>query len=321
MALDPQLHRVLELLRARGLVGFADMTVAQARAAILALTDFQGEPQPIAGFQDIPVPGPAGPLPTRVYRPAGSGAARRLPMIVYFHGGGFVLGNLELADRPCRALANASGALVASVEYRKAPEAPFPAAVLDCHAATDWLIEHAASLGGDPTRIGVAGDNVGANLAAVVAQRARGQRGPVLAVQLLMYPPVDFAGEWPSRAEHSEGYLLSTRDLDWFAEHYLGSDPEPDPADPRLSPLRAADLANLPPTMVVTAGHDPLRDEGRAYARALAQAGVFVRERHDETMVHGFCWLTGTVERAEEVLTELGDFARDIFATATAAPH
>ncbi|MDT7662251.1 MAG: acetyl esterase, partial [Pseudonocardiales bacterium] len=208
MALDPQVRHIIESLPERGLTGFADLTAARARAAVAAGIALQGEPEPVAEVHELTVPGPGGPLPARTYRPAtavgvdGPGPADRaaLPVLVYFHGGGFVLGDLDLADRPCRALANATGAVVASVSYRKAAEAPFPAAVLDAQAAASWFAEHADELGGDPTRIGVAGDGTGATLAAVVTQRARECGDPVLALQLLICPAVDFAGQWRSRA-------------------------------------------------------------------------------------------------------------------------
>ncbi|WP_051342912.1 alpha/beta hydrolase [Pseudonocardia spinosispora] len=318
MALDPQVHDVIALCRARGMADFADLSVTEARSAFSGMTALQGDPEPVDTVVELDVPGPAGMLPTRIYRPREAEPEALLPLIVYLHGGGFVLGDLDVADRPCRALANAAGAVIASVQYRKAPEAPFPAAVLDCQAATGWLTEHADELGGDPTRIGVAGDSTGANLAAVVAQLALRQGELVLAVQLLLYPTTDFVGSWPSRTQQAKDHLLTVRDLDWFASHYLGAaGRRVDPADPLLSPLRAPDLSGLPPAMVVTAGFDPVRDEGLAYANALADAGVPVRACHNESMAHGFCWLAGSVDRAGEVIAEVGEYARTVFASAT----
>jgi acetyl esterase len=325
MALDPQVRHIIESLPERGLTGFADLTAARARAAVAARIALQGEPEPVAEVHELTVPGPGGPLPARTYRPAtavgvdGPGPADRaaLPVLVYFHGGGFVLGDLDLADRPCRALANATGAVVASVRYRKAAEAPFPAAVLDAQAAASWFAEHADELGGDPTRIGVAGDGTGATLAAVVTQRARECGDPVLALQLLICPAVDFAGQWRSRAEYLAGGTLSSADLAWFTRHYLPG--QCDLADPRLSPLRAEDLTGLPPAIVVTAGHDPLRDEGQAYAAALSRAGVPVLDCRNETMAHGFLAMAGAVDHAATVLAAIGDRAREVFATAVSA--
>jgi acetyl esterase len=316
-----RLRELAELLRALGVTDLADLPVDRAREAFGALTVLQGEPEPVQEVRELRVPGAAGPLPARVYQPgpAHRGAAGPLPLLVYFHAGGFVLGDLEFADRPCRALANASGAMVASVQYRKAPEAPFPAAPRDALAATRWFVENAGRLGGDPARIGVAGEDAGANLATVVAQAAAGRHGPVIALQLLLYPIVDFAEAWPSRLNPPKGALPGTRALERFTDLYLGAAGRADRRDARLSPLRAADLSGLPPTMLVTAGLDPLRDEGRGYAAALAGAGVPVCTRHEPTMVHGFCSLTGSLERAREVIGEVGAWAGDLFAAATTA--
>jgi acetyl esterase len=236
----------------------------------------------VAAVEDTEVSGATGALRARVYRP---GAAGELPTIVFFHGGGFVLGDLDTHDNQCRALCRGAGAVVLSVEYRLAPEAPFPAAVEDCFAATRWAAEHVAELGGDAERIAVAGDSAGGNLAAVVAQIARDEGGPALAAQLLVYPGTDFTTEYPSEAENGEGYFLTRADMAWFAGHYAtGEDPE----NPRLSPLRAASLSGLPPAVVATAEYDPLRDQGAAYADALEQAGVPVVKRGYEGLIHGF---------------------------------
>lgn len=325
MVLDPRVQRVIESLPGRGMTGFADLTESRAREAVAAGVALQGEPEWVAEVRELTVPGPDGPLPARSYRPASAPTpeadpdAEALPVLVFFHGGGFVLGELDLADRPCRALANATGAVVASVRCRRAPEAAFPAAVADAHAAVGWFAEHADELGGDPTRIGVAGDGVGATLAAVVAQLAREHGDPVLALQMLLCPAVDFAGRWRSRAEFPGGGPLSSADLAWVTGQYPAG--HPDPADPRLSPLRAADLSGLPPAIVVTAGHDPLRDEGQAYATALSQAGVPVLDCRNDTMAHGFLWMAGVADTAAGVLARIGGQAREVFATAVSASH
>ncbi|WP_028926042.1 alpha/beta hydrolase fold domain-containing protein [Pseudonocardia acaciae] len=320
MALDPQVRRVIDTLRADGLtMAPAQVADDDVMATVMAL---QGDPEPVDDVWRLTVPGPETGLPARAYRPIGDGPDP-LPVLVYLHGGelGYGLGygggggddGLDLADRPCRALANATGAVVASVRCRSGPDSPFPAAVRDGAAATDWFAEHAAALGGDPARIGVAGHGAGATVAAVVAQQAR-RDGPVLAWQLLLCPVLDFAGRWPSRIEHADGYLLTATDLDLFGARYLtGAE---DVTDPRVSPLRADDLTGLPPTALVTAGFDPLRDEGLAYAAALAGAGVEVLDCRNETMAHGFCWMTGAVAHARTVLDRIGAHAREVFAAA-----
>jgi acetyl esterase len=325
MVLDPRVQRVIESLPGRGMTGFTDLTEPRAREAVTAGLALQGGADRDARrdadrdteVRELTVPGPDGPLPARCYRPASAESGAALPLLVFFHGGGFVLGELDLADRPCRALADATGAVVTTVRCRRAPEAAYPAAVADAHAAVSWFAEHADELGGDPTRIGVAGDGLGATLAAVVAQLAREHGDPVLALQVLLCPAVDFAGRWRSRAEFPAGGPLSSADLAWVTGQYPAG--HPDPADPRLSPLRAADLSGLPPAIIVTAGHDPLRDEGQAYATALSQAGVPVLDLRNDTMAHGFLWMAGVPDTAAEVLAQVGAHAREVFATAVSA--
>jgi acetyl esterase len=323
MVLDPQLQRVIASMHGPAMTGFARVSAPEAGEAIAASLALQGAPRPVASVGELAVPSPGGPLPARTYRPAwstGTAAGSALPVLVYFPGAGFTLGDLELADRPCRALANATGAVVASVACRAGDEQPFPAAVRDAGVAARWFAEHADELGGDPTRIGVAGDGAGGTLAALVALRARAHGDPVLALQVLIYPAVDLAGWWPSRAEFADGCPLTSADLDRFTEHYLNERPGTSaPGATELSPLRADDLSGLPPTVVVTAGHDPLRDEGQVYAAALNQAGVPVLDCRNDTMAHGFLGMAGAVEHADAVFTEIGDYAREVFATAISA--
>jgi acetyl esterase len=216
-----------------------------------------------------------------VYRPEGEGP---FPTVVFFHGGGWVIGDLETHDNQARSVARHGRAVVVSVDYRLAPEHPFPAAVDDAVAAARWAAAHLAELGGDD-RLAVAGDSAGGNLAAVVAQQLHADGTPVTA-QFLIYPAVDSAGEYPSRVENAKGYFLEQPTMDWFYGHYAGG--VDDPADPRLSPLRAADLSGLAPALVVTAEFDPLRDEGEAYAEALRAAGVPVRQQRYDGLIHGF---------------------------------
>jgi acetyl esterase len=261
-------------------------THEEARAAFRMLTVDMRPPDavvPVRETEDIEVPGATGALPARVYRPDDEGP---VPTIVFLHGGGFVIGDIETHDNQCRMVCREVGAVVVSVAYRLAPEAPFPAPVEDCVAATRWVAEHIAEFGGDPDRLAIAGDSAGGNLAAVVAQVARDEGGPQLAAQLLVYPSTDFAGDYASRTENAEGYFLTLADMEWFATHYIGEGS--DLTDRRLSPLLAEDLAGLPPAVIVTAEYDPLRDEGEAYAQALERAGVPVTLRRYDGLIHGF---------------------------------
>jgi acetyl esterase len=233
---------------------------------------------------DLMIAGPAGPLPVRHYRPPVPVGA---PMLVFFHGGGFVVGDIESHDGLCRMFCRQAGVHVLSVDYRLAPEHKAPAASDDCFAAYRWALEHAAELGADASRVGVAGDSAGGNLAALVALRCREAGIPQPALQVLLYPVLDLSTETRSRILFSEGFFLSKGDRDWFEDLYLsGSGCAAD--DPRVSPLKAADLSGLAPALVVTAGFDPLRDEGNEYADALRSAGVVVDHRQFDALTHGF---------------------------------
>jgi acetyl esterase len=299
---DPAIQGMLSLLASMNGRTLAEGTPEEGRAMFRMLTTGGRSPErlvPVRATEDLAVPGAGGELPARVYRPDEEGP---VPTIVFFHGGGFVIGDVETHDNQCRTVCRAVGAVVLSVAYRLAPEAPFPAAVEDCLAAVRWAADHVGELGGDPERLVVAGDSAGGNLSAVVAQVARDEGGPRLAAQLLVYPGTDFAGEHPSRAENAEGYFLTASDIEWFGRHYVGA--HEDLADPRLSPLRAADLSGLPPAVVVTAEFDPLRDEGEAYARALEAAGVPVVLRRYDGMIHGFFDLGALSPAAQAAIEE-----------------
>jgi acetyl esterase len=279
LPVDPEIAGLLELLAAGG-QPMHQMSPQQARDYFVALTAGGRQPEhvvPVKSVEDVSVAGGAGDLQARVYRPDASGP---LPTVVLFHGGGWVIGDLDTHDNMARVIARDAQAVVLSVAYRLAPEAPYPAAVDDALAATRWAQEHLDELGGDP-RLAVAGDSAGGNLAAVVAQEMRGE----LAAQLLVYPSTDVVGDHPSRTENGTGYFLETPTMEWFFTQYAGHVTE---MDPRLSPLMSTDLSGLPPAVVVTAGYDPLRDEGEAYAAALAAAGVRVEQRRFDTMIHGF---------------------------------
>jgi acetyl esterase len=258
----------------------------------------------VAAVKDLEVPGPAGGIPVRVYRPS---EESDLPVLVYLHGGGWAICSIETHDVTCRELANGAGCVVVSVEYRLAPEHRFPAAVEDCYAALGWVAGHAASLGGDPARLAVGGDSAGGNLAAVVALLARERGGPRLCHQLLVYPITDHAFDTTSYRENAEGPLLTRETMRGFWGLYLAR--EEDGRNPLASPLRAPDLAGLPSAHVITAEYDPLRDEGEAYAKRLAAAGVPVVQRRYDGMIHGFFGFTAQIDRAGEAVA---DAAREL---------
>ena len=243
-------------------------------------------PPQIGMVRDLTADGPLGPIPLRVYRPAGVPASTPLAVLVFFHGGGWVIGDLETHDVLCRQLTAGSGVSVVSVDYRLAPEHKFPAAVDDAWAATRWVVAHAGELAVDASRLAVGGDSAGGNLAAVVALLARDKGAPAIAVQVLIYPVTDLVGKTRSYRDFAEGYLLTREAMRWFIAHYLTAEAEA--ADWRASPIRAQSLAGLPPALIVTAGFDPLRDEGEAYAERLRDAGVRVDSVCYGGMIHGF---------------------------------
>ena len=259
-----------------------------------------GPPLPMARVEGLEVPGPAGTIPARLYEPVAGGGAR--PLLVYFHGGGWVIGDLDTHDSVCRFLAAAAGVPVLSVDYRLAPEHPFPAAAEDAAAGFRWAAEHAAELGADPARIAVGGDSAGGNLAAVTSLLARDGGGPQPAMQLLFYPATDAVGEQRSRQLFAEGFLLTRADMEWFEAHYLPSGVAHD--DPRVSVLGVGDLAGLPPAYVITAGFDPLRDEGEAYAERMRAAGVRVAHWRHRGLIHGFANLTAVSRSARAAMFE-----------------
>ncbi|MBW0088016.1 alpha/beta hydrolase [Pseudonocardia sp. KRD-184] len=305
MALDPQTQGLLEAMQDQGMKSFEQMSVSEARDAAMAFRGLQAEPAAVAAVHDRTIPGADGELPIRIFVPGGEGP---LPVLTYFHGGGWVIGNLEVADKPCRALAAASGAIVVATQYRMAPETKFPGAVDDCYAALQWVAANAAEFGGDPSRLGVIGDSAGANLAAVVALKARDEGGPRIRAQVLTYPVTDATSDLPSRRENAEGYLLTAGSMDWFWRHYLR---EPgDGKNPYASPLLAADHSGLPPALVLTMEFDPLRDEGEAYAEKLKAAGVPVTLQRYDGLIHGTYWMTAAIERSGELYRAIAEFVR-----------
>jgi acetyl esterase len=259
-------------------------------------------PIPMARVEPVAIAGASGELPGRLYVPFGQPGSAPAPLLVYYHGGGWVIGDLDTHEGPCRFLAAHSGASVLAVDYRLAPEHPFPAAAEDAAAAFRWALAHAAELGADPIRIGVGGDSAGANLAAVASLAAREEGGPTPAMQLLIYPVTETAGEMASRRTFDEGFLLTRADMDFFEGHYLP--PGVDRHDPRVSILEADDLRGLPPAYLATAGFDPLRDEGEAFARRLREAGVAVALRRHPGLVHSFANLTAVSRSSRQAMLE-----------------
>jgi acetyl esterase len=303
MPVNAQVQALLDELARQGLPPFEQMSPTQARVVALGFRDMQGEPESVAEVRDILVPGPTGALPVRLYHPA---PGKPLPLVVYFHGGGWVIGDIEIVDKPCRALANASQCVVASVNYRVSPETKFPGPADDCYAVTRWLAEHPQDVGADGRFVAVAGDSAGGNLAAVVALMARDRGAPAVSYQVLIYPVTTTAAgnTFASYRDNAEGYLLTKAGMEWFWDHYLAS-PE-DGKNPYASPLQASDLRGLPPAIVITAEFDPLRDEGQAYAKRLADAGVNVKTSHYEGLIHGFFWSAGVLDAGKQLIAEIG---------------
>ncbi|MFI5000439.1 MAG: alpha/beta hydrolase [Reyranellales bacterium] len=300
--LDGRSQWFLQLLARSGQQPLHKLGVAKARAEFDSLQPaLSGAPAPVGEIVDRTVDGPAGRLRVRLYRPAGA-VARLLPTILYFHGGGFVIGSLEGYDLPCRYFCARTGCAVVAVDYRLAPEHKFPAAIDDAVAAFRWLSADAVKLGIDPARIVVAGDSAGGTIAAVVAQLVRGEPRPPC-LQWLIYPATDLAGDSPSHQSCGEGFLLTRADMEWCLAQYLNDPGEVN--DPRVSPLKAADLAGLPPALVFTAGFDPLRDEGQAYADCLVAAGVKVVHREFESLIHGFIGMRGALQAAARAMDDM----------------
>jgi acetyl esterase len=299
MPLDPNVKLMLDAMRAANMNPFEDnilaKTAGELRAA-LAANRVPAPEVPIARYEDRTFAGHDGaPVPVRIFWPDTDPAPK--PAVVFFHGGGWVIGGLDTHEGSARQLANATGAVVVFVDYRLAPEAQFPVPAEDCYAGLVWTVEQSAALGIDPNRIAVAGDSAGGNLAAVVALMARDRKGPALRHQLLIYPCTDMQPDrWPSMSENENGFFLTTDSMVWFYDQYA---PEAaDRTNPYASPIHATDLSGLPPAFVITAEFDPLRDEGEAYAARLAAAGVPCDVQRYDGMIHGFFGMSAMFEQA-----------------------
>jgi len=309
--LAPEAQLLLAVLDRRREPPLQTLAPAAAREARRRLTAaYAGKPVPVGSVRDVDIDG----IPGRHYEPPEPGGPH--PLLVYYHGGGFLYGDLDTHDGVCRILCRHAGAHVLAVDYRLAPEHPFPAAVDDAGAALRWAYANAERLGADASRIGVGGDSAGGNLAAVTSLLAANDGRPAPALQLLIYPVTDFTTRRRSRDLFGDGFLLTDAEMDWFEDHYLGTE-RMNASDPRASPLLADDLSGLPPAYVVTAAFDPLRDEGEAYAKALGEAGTPVTLRRFPGFIHGFVNGAGVSRTARDAVVEIAGATRALFSSIT----
>ncbi len=309
MPLDPQAQRVIDAMAALNLKPVEESTPAEARESIRTRTAALGPFPDVAAVVDHRVPVSGGQIIVRAYSPGGPGPH---PALVYYHGGGWVIGDLYSHDGLCRSITNAARCAVLSVDYRLAPESKYPVAVEDSYAALLWIVANAERLGIDRRRIAVGGDSAGGNLATVMALVARDRKGPRLALQVLIYPVTDHDLDTRSYRENATGYVLTREGMRWFWNHYLAR--EAQGREPYASPLRASSLAGLPPALIITAEYDPLCDEGEAYAARLRDAGVPVTLTRYPGMFHGFVRLTNVLDKARTALDEIASSVQKAFA-------
>jgi len=313
--IHPQTQALLDLMIERNVPLTHTLSPTDARAFYRERRSFtQPVPPDVAESRDLQATGPQGPIPMRLIRPAGSQATDVLPVLVYYHGGGWVIGDLDTHDTLCRQLANGAGCAVVAVDYRMGPEHRFPAAVIDAVAATHWVRAQARELRLDASRLAVGGDSAGGNLAAVVALSARESGDLPIAFQLLIYPATDQHRAFPSHASNGKGYLLETATMDYFTGHYIADKAQYD--DWRASPLLHADLSRLPPALVLTAGFDPLRDEGAAYAEKLTAAGNRASYVCFERQIHGFITMGKVIDEANAAVAMCAAELKRAFAAA-----
>ena len=306
--LEPDVQLLLAMMERQNNPPIETLPPPVAREAVLHQSQaFAGPEIAVKEVRDLEVDGAAGPIKARHYVPAEGGGPH--PLIVYYHGGGFVICDLDTHDAPCRLLCKYAGAHVLSIDYRLAPEHPFPAAIEDSSAALRWAFDHVEELGADPNRIAVGGDSAGGNIATGMALLGRQGENPMPHFQLLIYPVTDFANHSSSRDMFAEGFFLTQSEMDWFHEHYALNSGA-DPSDPRLTPLGVEDLSGLPPAYLCTAGFDPLRDEGEEYARKLRAAGNRVVFRRFPGLIHGFANMTAASRSSRDAMVELAGSAR-----------
>ena len=310
MALHPAIKTLLDQVAAQGSPPLSSQGVELVRQGYVATRGFLSEKPDVANVEDRVIPGPAGDIPVRIYTPDG---VAPYPVLVYYHGGGWVIGSIETHDGICRAYANAAGCIVVNVDYRLAPEHRFPAAVDDAFAVLNWVAEHAADFGGDPSRMAVGGESAGANLSAVIAQLATEAGRPALKYQILAYPVTNLAFDTESYETNADGYFLTQESMRWFWDLYLNDESEG--ADPKASPLLREDVSGLPSGIVITPEYDPLRDEGIAYGRRLKEAGVDFEVWVPDGMIHEFLGMTNILPEAKQAIETLGGKLRTAFAT------
>jgi acetyl esterase len=316
MPLDPQLKPLIDAMESNpDAKQTHEQSPEEAREAYRALGAMFGPGEAVARLENRSFPGPESKVPLRIYTPEGEGP---FAVLVFYHGGGFVIGDLDSHDKECRALCNRAGCIVVAVHYRLAPEHPFPAAPNDCYAALQWVAAHASEFRGDPSRLAVGGDSAGGNLSAVIALLARDQDGPPLRFQLLIYPTVDARSldAYPSQAENASGPILKRETMEYFMGHYMGSGSQSDSnrMDVRASPILAESLAGLPPALIITAELDPLRDEGEAYAEALEAAGVSTVLCRYDGQPHAFFQLSPILDAGKLALDQAAAALREYLA-------
>lgn len=302
MPLDPQVRTLLDQMAAAGQPPFHAQSPRDARKAMDAMLQVLGTGEAVHKVENRGIPGPGGDIPIRIYTPSVAPNG----ILVFYHGGGWVVGDLESHDYVCRALTNAAGCTVVAVDYRLAPEHKFPAGPEDCYAAANWVAHNAASLGSDDGHVAVGGDSAGGNLAAVVALMGRDRGGPKIRHQMMIYPAIDAAMDTASQKEFTQdGYVLSRLDMEWFWGHYLAKPGDGD--NPYASPNRARDLRGLPPAHIITAEFDPLRDEGEAYAELLKKAGNRVKLKRYAGVIHGFVSLAAAIDQGKTATRDLAE--------------
>ncbi|WP_411818641.1 alpha/beta hydrolase [Hyphococcus sp. DH-69] len=302
MALEPQTKALMDAMNAMAAPKLYEMRVEEARVALEAITlEYRCKPQVVARVDDRQINGPGGDIPLRIYQPVEGG--RDLPLLLYYHGGGFALCSIESHDTICRSLCNDAGAIIVSVDYRRSPEHPFPAAPEDCYAALEWVSEQAEFLGGNSNRIALAGDSAGSNLVAAVTLMAKARVGPTIAFQALCCPGLNLNPAYmtPSRRQFGGGeFFLSFKDLHWLTEMYF-QQPR-DIENPIASPLLATNLSGLPPALIITADHDMLRDDGALFAEKLRDAGVDAEHVEFEGTIHGFIAFAGVLDAGRDAI-------------------
>lgn len=314
MTLNPQTQAILDAIEAAEAAGRPKVETLSPDEARQMFIDTRGavtpDPQDVAMVRDIMVPGPGGDIPVRYYRPMGSEEGQRLPVLIYFHGGGWVIGDIETHDVICRMAANEGGFAVFNVDYRLAPEHKYPAALEDAFAVVEWTCHGAAGMAIDKSRIAVAGDSAGGTLSATCALMAR-DAGYDIAIQALIYPATEMNRNSESHKLFADGYMLTAVSQTWFHDHYFNSDDEK--VDWRASPILAEDLSGQAPAFVLTCGYDPLRDEGKAYADRLAAAGVPVTYHCYEGQIHGFITMGRAIDEANQAIAEMAQRVKEVF--------